>query len=241
MRYGIISDIHGNLEALEAVLEALMKDEIDELLCIGDIVGYGADPSECIAKIKEINPITVCGNHDAASINLLDISYFNDSAKDAIVWTSNNISVTEKEYLKKLPILYKNRYLEMVHGTLKNPEEFNYMIDIYAAKATFELMRGKVCFVGHSHIPGIFTLKGGKINYYEAPIIKISKYEKVIINVGSVGQPRDKDPRLSYVIYDTVRKTVEMKRKEYDIKKAAKKILDAGLSPSIAERLEKGI
>lgn len=241
MRYGIISDIHGNLEALEASINALKGESIDELLCIGDIVGYGANPSECITKIRELRPITVCGNHDAACSGFIDIEYFNDSAKEAIIWTSINISLDEKEYLKKLPFSYKNRYLEMAHGTLNSPEDFNYMIDSYAAKTTFECMNGRVCFVGHSHVPGMFTLKKDEIEYRERPSIKLSDYKKVIINAGSVGQPRDRDPRLSYVVYDTDKMIVEIKRKEYDIKKAEKKILDAGLSPFIAERLSKGV
>ena len=164
MRYGIISDIHGNLEAFEAAIESLKKESIDQLFCAGDVVGYGADPEECIEKTKSTASLIIGGNHDAAVVGLMDIDRFNESARIAIEWTRNNISEEGVRFLKDLGLAFKNRHIELVHGTLQEPEEFHYMFDKNSASKTFELMEIPVTFVGHTHVPGIFSLKENKIN-----------------------------------------------------------------------------
>jgi len=241
MKYGIISDIHANLEALEVAIDALSGEKIEMLLCAGDIVGYGADPGLCIEKIKSLRSIIVCGNHDEACVDLTDIACFNDSAKKAILWTKEKLTEEDKNYLKNLGLVYKNRYLTLVHGTLYEPEMFHYMIDANAAYATFSLMQNRVCFVGHSHTPGIYLYKNDRMSYFYKEKIKIGKDEKIIVNVGSVGQPRDGDPRLCYSTYDTESGVIELKRLEYDVKLAQKKMRDAGLPYFLADRLATGV
>jgi len=241
MRYGIISDIHGNLEAFEAVMEALLREEIDEYLCGGDIVGYGADPIACIEKIKALGLSTVCGNHDLTSSDLGGIDNFSKAAREAVIWTHQNISRLDAAFLKKLNFVYKNKHLTLVHGTLREPEAFHYMFTRAAARATFNLMDTGVCFVGHSHAPGIFSYENETISPFFKDKAELSGGEKLIVNTGSVGQPRDGDPRACYCVYDTREGSVELKRIAYDIQKTQKKILEAGLAPYLANRLEQGL
>ena len=241
MRYGIISDIHANLEALEVAIDALSREKIDKYLCVGDIVGYGADPTECIRKTRALDPVVVLGNHDAASCGLRSTRDFNEPAKNAILWTQKNIETSDIDFLKSLEMVYKNRDLTLAHGTLQEPEEFHYMLHKNDADATFALMDTPVCFVGHSHSPGIFSGKQGKVDYFYKEKVKISKSERMIVNTGSVGQPRDGDPRLCYSVYDSLAGTVELKRLPYDVPKAQKKILKAGLPPFLASRLGDGM
>jgi len=167
MRYGIFSDVHSNLEALDAVLEAYKKERIDRYLCVGDIVGYAANPRECIEKAKMLAMITVAGNHDWASVNLFSTDYFNPLAKEAIIWTQRNLDDQGRYFLGGLKLIYKNEDLTMVHGTLDKPQDFNYMSDGYTAAKTFGLLENNICFVGHTHMPGIFIeSENGGIKYH---------------------------------------------------------------------------
>ncbi|MBU1726333.1 MAG: metallophosphatase family protein [Candidatus Omnitrophica bacterium] len=238
MRYGIFSDIHANLEAFDAVLKAYDKEAIDQYFCVGDVVGYGADPDECAKKNKELAKVTVAGNHDWAAVNLFSAQYFNPFAREALSWTTNNISESSKVYLQSLGLVYKNNDFSLVHGTLNNPQDFDYMRDTTYAKETFGLMETKVCFVGHSHIAGIFTMSEDKtLHYTEQPFAQINDDCKYIVNTGSVGQPRDADPRACFCIFDTEKKEVSIKRVAYDIKTASKKIIRAGLPQFLGSRL----
>lgn len=241
MKYGIFADIHSNLEAFEAVLEALRSEGIQHYLCAGDIVGYGANPAECIHRIKELDSITVCGNHDWASVGLLDISYFNPVASQAVLWTEKWLSARERTFLSALKLIYYGETFTLVHGTLDNAEKFHYIYDAYTARNTFELTPTNICFVGHSHIPlVIFKKQGNKIGYLLEPKIEISPKVVYVINVGSVGQPRDGDARASFCTYDSDKKIIEMKRVSYDFKKAQNKIIKAGLPEGLAWRLAEG-
>ena len=241
MRYAILSDIHGNLEALEAALKALEDERIDKFLCAGDIVGYGADPGLCIKITRQVCPEIVIGNHDAASAGAYDMNAFNDAARSAIAWTKKKLTEHEASFLKKLEFVFSNEHLTMVHGTLQESESFHYMFERNAAARTFSEMKTRVCFVGHTHVAGIFSEKENRIRYLSKSKVKISKGEKLIVNAGSVGQPRDGDPRACFSVYDTDRGFVESKRMPYDVKRAQKKILEAGLPPFLAFRLEQGI
>jgi len=241
MRYAVISDIHGNLEALEAVIEALSGEKIDRFISPGDIVGYGRDPVECIKKVRRLGCITVCGNHDAASSGVLGLSNFNAAAREAILWTKKELGHRDIEFLKELKLVYKNEDLTLVHGTLQEPGEFRYMLEGFDARGTFALMETPICFVGHSHIPGIFRRRGHQAEYVPETKLTLRKNEPVIVNAGSVGQPRDNDKRLAYAVYDTEKKSVELKRIAYDIELAQKKILEAGLPSFLAARLGRGV
>ncbi len=241
MRYGIFSDIHSNLEALDAVIEVYHKEDIDKYLCIGDVVGYAANPKECIAKVKMLAMITVAGNHDQASVGLSSTDYFNPLAKEAIFWTERNLDEQSRSFLAGLPLVYKNEDLTLVHGTLDEPCDFNYMTDGSIAFKTFELLETEICFVGHTHIAGVFIKsKHSHIRYQEDNNIDIKEENKYIINVGSVGQPRDGNPKAAYCIYDTDKKNVQIKRINYDIQSAREKIITERLPRFLGERLLMG-
>jgi putative phosphoesterase len=241
VRYGIFSDIHSNLEAFDEVIKAYKKEKIDKYLCVGDIVGYAADPKECIAKLKQINAETIAGNHDWAAVGLTDTTYFRPVAKQAILWTAKQLNDEEKDFLKSLKLVYENKDLIMVHGTLNQPEEFYYLLDIDSAQATFDLMKKNICFVGHSHVTGIFIKDKEKISYINQSDIAITPDKKYIVNVGSVGQPRDRDNRATYCVFDTEKQEVYLKRVNYDIQAAQEKIIHTGLPSILAERLASGM
>ena len=237
----MFSDIHSNLEALSSVEDAISREKVDHIFSVGDIVGYGADPARCIKKTKEITKTVICGNHDAAVIGTSDARFFNSSARKAVFWTKENLSEKECAFLQKLKLSYKNKDLTLVHGTLHEPEQFHYMLDLQSAYMTFSLMKTRVCFVGHTHVPGIFALKSDEISYITRGSYSFGKDEKIIVNAGSVGQPRDGDPRAAYCIYDTDKSMIEIKRCGYDIQAAQKKIVKAGLPEFLAERLAEGV
>ena len=243
MKYAIFSDIHGNLEAYQAVLGALRKEGELKYFCVGDIVGYGADPAACIKATKRLNPVIVCGNHDWAAVGLTSMEYFNDYAKKAALWTASVLGKEDKDYLSSLKLTYTDEEMTLVHGTLMRPGRFEYVFDFDTAYRMMELMATKIAFIGHSHVPGIFFMEGDNVEYNSGPKVKYSKdsqNKKCLVNVGSVGQPRDGDWRASYCVWDKDAGTLEIKRVEYDVAKARKKILDAGLPEILAERLRKG-
>jgi predicted phosphodiesterase len=239
MRYGIFADVHSNLEALEAVINAYKNEHIDHYLCAGDVIGYAADPGECIEKIKALSAISVAGNHDWAAVDLFSADYFNPLARQAVLWTRDNLGDDNKRFLKSLKLLYKSEHFVMVHGTLNNPGDFNYMNDGYMAEETFKLLDADICFLGHTHVAGVFVKdKNNRISYLKESDIK--EDNKYIVNVGSVGQPRDGNPKAAYCIYDTDRRKVKIKRIGYDIETAARRIIKAGLPRFLADRLAVG-
>ncbi|NQT45929.1 MAG: metallophosphoesterase family protein [Candidatus Omnitrophica bacterium] len=240
MRYALISDVHGNLEALEAVIEALQKERVDEYLSTGDIIGYGADPSKCIERVRGLTEKVVCGNHEWAVRDLKYTDYFNPYAKAAVYWTRQMINTEELNYANSLNHLLKEKDFTLVHGTLHRPEEFRYMRDEREALMSFRLQDTPLCFLGHTHSPGIYWEREGRISYSQDKIVKLAEGTKYIINCGSIGQPRDGNPKASYCIYDDEAKKIEFKRIAYDIKKAQDKIRGAGLPDIIADRLAEG-
>lgn len=225
MKIGIISDLHSNWEALNAALESLEKRGVKRLLCLGDVVGYGANPAECLELVQSRAEIVLLGNHDAAIAGLEDLAHFNDFAKVAVVWTQDVMTKPQREFLASLPLEVKIENLHLVHSTPSDPKAWNYIFSAYDTLGQFETVDGQICFVGHSHVPG---------EYYENPAERTGRR---IVNVGSVGQPRDRDPRLCYVIYDDESGQVQFIREEYDVETAAGKIRRAGLPEFLADRL----
>lgn len=243
MRYAILSDIHGNLEAFESVLDALSQERIDGYLSLGDVVGYGADPKECIKLLKSLNPsVLIAGNHEWGALGKTDISYFNEVAKEAVLWTKKSIDNDDLEFFKSFPLVYEDERMTLVHGTLNMPEEFYYIFDTEDAYVTISHMNNSLCFVGHTHIPGIFISDESKtkVDISEIMDVRVDNERRYIVNAGSIGQPRDGDPRASFAVYDDEEFTVEIKRAQYDIKKAQQKIIKAGLPPQLAQRLAEG-
>ena len=241
MRYAVISDIHGNLEAFESVLDAISKERVDSYLFVGDIIGYGADPKGCIKMLKSLDPaVAIAGNHEWGVIDKLDVSYFNDTARNAILWTKKALDNSEIEYLRSFPLAYEDEKITLVHGTLNMPEEFYYILDTEDAYVTLSQMKSRLCFVGHSHVPGIFASDHTKVEYFERTDVKMDGERRYLVNVGSVGQPRDGNPAAAFAIYDDEELAIEIKRVDYDVKKAQDKILKAGLPAELAQRLSEG-
>jgi len=240
MRYGIFSDVHSNLEAFQSVLEAYKDKNIDKYYCLGDVVGYSANPKECIGLIQDNKIETIAGNHDWALSGRFSMDYFNDYAKEALLWTQKHTSPEEKVSLDKLEISKQEKDFVLVHGTLYNPEEFHYMLDPYAIRRTFELMNCNLCFVGHTHCAEVFIDDKQQICYSGESLINLEPNKKYIINVGSVGQPRDRDPRASFCIYDSDKKEVEFFRIDYDMESTHRKVLNSGLPTFLANRILEG-
>ncbi len=240
MKYAVISDIHANLEALEAVLEDIKKEGAEKCVCVGDVVGYGADPHECIARVREICPVCVAGNHDFATIEKTNIEFFNAYARQATLWTRQSITEEDRKYLEALPLVADvDDLFTLVHGTLYAPALFDYIQTTFDAYLSLQVLEKPLCFVGHSHVPISFFLDDA-VTYSTEPVIRLKEGVKAIVNIGSVGQPRDDDPRAAYAVYDSDKGLIVIKRIEYDIEKAIKKVKDAGLPEILGERLRYG-
>ncbi len=240
MRYAIISDIHGNLEGLQAVLRECSLAQVQAVLCSGDIVGYGANPKECLEIIRQFKIISVAGNHDWAVSGRLDFSHFTDDGRRAVEWTRGHIAMEDIAYLNALELSIKNKDCILVHASLYEPQQFRYMTNLSKASISFPLMDVPVCFIGHTHVPGVFVEADGKIYNMDNSTIEIQLKYKYIVNVGSVGQPRDGNPMASFCIYDTQLQTIELRRVPYNIHEAQRKIIEAGLPRTLASRLAVG-
>jgi len=240
LRYAILGDIHSNLEALEAVLHALETERIDHYVCVGDVVGYGADPKHCLDRIRDLCDVIVAGNHDWAVAGTLSMEFFNAYAKAAIHWTRTQLDGDDIAWLRDLPLQADvDRKTMLVHSTVHDPIAFDYLLTSYDAHLSMRVLKKPLCFVGHSHIPITFMERGG-LGFTFADTIDLTRVEKVIVNPGSVGQPRDENPDAAFAIYDTVKRRVTLHRVPYDIETAARKISDAGLPAPLADRLHVG-
>lgn len=240
MRYAIFGDVHGNGEALDAVFLDMEKARVERRLCLGDIVGYGAEPLECLRRIRSLEIEAVQGNHDSAAVGETPLEYFNPFAKRAVEWTTERLAESDTAWLRGLPLVCDCDGFTLVHSSLSAPREWGYILDYAAARRCFDLLPAHACFVGHSHVPLVFKEKDETITVRRSETTTMEPAARYIVNVGSVGQPRDGDPRASYGVYDAGRGTVELRRVEYDIRTAQQKILDAGLPEFLAVRLDAG-
>lgn len=240
MRYGIFSDVHSNMEALESVVGFYKNENIDRFIFLGDIIGYGAQPRPVTTLLNSLNPLCIAGNHDWGVCDRLNLDYFNEYAKIAIVWTREKLTKEQIQRLYLLPLIYEEADFICVHSSLIEPEQFHYITDKYDAALNLAVLNKRICFIGHSHRQEFYYRKDNEIIYGHEDKVDIYPSRKYIVNVGSVGQPRDKDPRSCCCIYDTEDNTVSFRRIKYDIKAAADKILDAGLPHLLASRLYAG-
>jgi diadenosine tetraphosphatase ApaH/serine/threonine PP2A family protein phosphatase len=223
VKLAIISDIHANLEALQTVLKRLEKEAVDQIVCLGDVVGYGANPEECVDLVRAHCGICVMGNHDAALADVIQLQYFNAYARSAIEWSRKIVSPKSLDYLKSLPMTHVIEDILLVHATPREPAAWNYIHTAEDAIPNFKAMQpSTACFIGHSHIPARFDSEDKS---------------QMIVNIGSIGQPRDRDPRAACGIYDTETRHFEQIRESYDVQAAAQKIRDAGLPEFLASRL----
>ena len=239
MKYAILGDIHANLEALEAVLVDAKKEEVTHYACLGDLVGYAANPKECMDIIRKIGCPVVKGNHDDYASVDDDVTNFRPMAADAIRWTRQQLSPEERQWLRDLRYVRFVESFTIVHATLDMPQKWGYVMDKLAAASSFSYQNTAVCFYGHTHQPCAFVrdgvVKGGQFEK-----LRIEPGKKYLINVGSVGQPRDGNPLAAYAIYDMDANTVTLKRLPYDIAAAQAKIYAVGLPEKCATRLELG-
>jgi diadenosine tetraphosphatase ApaH/serine/threonine PP2A family protein phosphatase len=241
MKYALLSDIHSNLEAFQAVIKDLECEKVDHICFLGDIVGYGADPGKCIDLLENLTSRVVAGNHDWAAVGLTDTTYFNPAAKSAVDWTAEKISSAHRKFLKKLPLTHLLPPIQLVHATPLKPETWDYIFSLKEALDGFTNCEQQICFIGHSHSPVAFVEnREGKVSLLSDSSFQVRDEQRYIINVGSVGQPRDGDPRAAYGIYDSKDGSFSLKRVAYPMEVTQKKIVEAGLPPFLASRLSEG-
>jgi predicted phosphodiesterase len=232
MRFAIISDIHSNYEALTKALEIIDAKNISEIICLGDIVGYGASPNECVEIVRERCSIILKGNHDEAAAQPELKATFTALARTAIIWTHKELEKENLLFLSELPYRGKKNDILFVHAAPKNPAAWEYIATEEQAVEQFKSFVEKICFIGHTHTPIIF----GR----EKETKTITVNDRYIINVGSIGQPRDGNPMLSFGIFDTDSWEFELVRSKYDIEAAVKKVLQKGLPEELGFRLRYG-
>jgi predicted phosphodiesterase len=239
MKYAIIADIHGNLEAFQVVLEDIQEQGCTHYACLGDVVGYNANPKECLDKVRSMNIPCVKGNHDEYCSTDDTMEGFNPAAAQAVAWTRKQLTEDDREWLRDLKYQRMVNNFTIVHATLDGPQRWGYVFDKLAAAASFTYQSTNVCFFGHTHVPVAFMrdsmVRGGTYSKF-----KVEPGKKYFVNVGAVGQPRDNNPKAAYVVYDLDEGTIELRRLEYDIAAAQKKIIKAGLPERLAERLAYG-
>ncbi len=240
-KIAIISDIHANLPALRTVLEDIDNRGIETIVCLGDIVGYGPNPNECCAIIRERNIPSLMGNHDKVAIDLEKIEYFNEIARNAILWTNKTLEPDHIAYLSEMPYVRTYEPLTLVHASPCKPKDWNYVLTMGDARTNFECFDQWICFIGHSHQPFAVEQTEQDIECHTVENIPLNKNNRYIVNVGSVGQPRDRDPRSCYVVYDPDEMSLHFRRLEYDIKETQQAIKEAGLDANLALRLERGV
>ena len=243
MRCAVISDIHANLEALRAVLARIIELGADRIVCLGDVVGYNADPNECIDLMRSKGTACVMGNHDAAACGIEEPDVFNTNAQQAVYWTREHLTGENRSYLRALPRAKQINDLFLCHGTVNDTN--HYLLYDSDAQENFTLMeellgRPRLCFFGHTHIKTAYSAAGPVLERELADEMRLSGNKRYLVNPGSVGQPRDGDPQAAFLIYDAREQTVVFHRVEYDIAACQDKIIRAGLPARLAERLSQG-
>lgn len=246
MLIAIFSDIHANIDALKLVVKAYEQHDppIDKYVCLGDVVGYGAEPNACCEVVRELGATTVVGNHDAAVCGRMNYAYYYDAARNALDWHARRLDEDHHEWLRSLP--YKEDFEDVTfcHGSPVNMEDFEYVFNLQQANQLLSHWDdlNSVTFIGHSHLTKSFRLdqEEGAVEVF-GPKLHFDEDHKYIVTVGSVGQPRDNDNRSCYGVYDTEERTFQFHRLDYDIREAARKIFESDLSSDFAKRLFFGI
>jgi diadenosine tetraphosphatase ApaH/serine/threonine PP2A family protein phosphatase len=242
MRIGLVSDIHANLEALQAVLTHLDAQGLDALVCLGDFVGYGPDPNECVELLRARLRAAVLGNHDQAAVGGRPIDDFNLYAQAAMVWTAKVLTPGARAFLAALPERAEIEGMLLVHGSPRQPVD-EYMFDTRTARASFVADGFRVAFIGHTHQPAVFVERNHRVSARgllpEVPL-SLRPAHRYIINIGSVGQPRDTDPRAACAVLDTAGPTVTLYRVAYPVERTQDKMEAAGLPVPLIERLALG-
>lgn len=242
MKFALISDIHANLEALEAVVDDARTCGVDRFICLGDIVGYGSDPGVCLEAIKDLDCIAIIqGNHDVYAADERDLSSFNPLASRATIWTREQLTDDQRAWLAKLPLEARlGEDVSLVHATPGEPESWAYVRFHDEGFYAIQAQATRLCFYGHTHIPMAFQLIDGEVRQRDDGAYDLTVGARWLINVGSVGQPRDGDWRAAWSLLDLDAERVDLRRVEYDLVTCQQKIVAAGLPPRLAERLAQG-
>ena len=243
MRYAVFSDVHANMEALEAVLTDAARRSPDAYLCLGDVVGYGPDPNECVARVRSLGAVAIAGNHDRGAVGRFDAAAFSSLARVAIEWTAQVLTEENRAFLAALPDRFESATFVAVHGSPREPVE-EYILDLPTALAVFAETDFRVCLVGHTHLPGVFALKeDGHVQTQDLrpdEALGLARTSRYIVNAGSVGQPRDGDPRAAYLVFDDEGGRVSLHRVRYPIAETQAKMAARGLPPLLSRRLAAG-
>ena len=244
MKYGIFGDVHGNLEALEAVLEDMEEQGVTHPLCLGDLVGYGANPSECLEVVRALGCPVVRGNHDDLVTLGKPPASFSESARISLDYARRLLNPSQLNFLRRLPLVWSEDPITLVHATLDGPESWGYISTRLEAQTCFLYQKTPLCFVGHTHRPCAFAQEK-EVRPLEFRLVDIhpdrtKAGRKFLFNVGSVGQPRDGDWRASYAVFSPEKQLIDLRRVNYNIEKASAKIIKAGLPESLSKRLFKG-
>ncbi len=239
MKIALFGDIHANLEALNTCLEDAEAQGCESYVCLGDVVGYNADPVACLEKIQSMDCPVVKGNHDEDCGGDHSLEMMNPVAAEALQWTRQQLDAEQREWLARLRMVRQVGDFTVVHSTLDQPNIWNYVTNKFDAMSNFSYQFTQVCFHGHTHVPRVFV-RGSRVQEVQPESVAIEPGMKYFINAGSVGQPRDGDWRASYCIYDTDNNIVVFRRLEYDIKTTQQKIMDAGLPKVLADRIAEG-
>lgn len=242
MKYAIFSDIHSNLEALVAVLEDMYEQGVTHTVCLGDVVGYNASPRECLTLVRTLDCPVMMGNHDEMVAGVRgNPAHFNALASEGITHSKKNLSNEDRQFLANRPMYMNLEGFTVVHASMDDPENWNYVTSALEASNSMVYQKTGVCFCGHTHVPKIFIKDVGQVKELPPTLrMEFQKNKHYLINVGAVGQPRDRDWRASYVIYNLEDQTLEFRRVSYDLEKSQKKILAAGLPEPLAARLAMG-
>ena len=241
MRLGLISDIHANLEALEAVLEDMKKHKVDKIFCLGDVIGYGCDPIECLRLVNETCELKLMGNHEFAAMGLMPSEHLNEIARESLAWTRQKIGDREMAIISDFELDATFEDIRLVHASPYEPENWHYVLSTREALVSFECFFEKICFLGHTHIPVIFSLSPqGRLRQTAGHDFLPDDENRYLINIGSVGQPRDNDPRACYVIFDTEEWSVTFNRVDYDISRTQEKMSRAKIPAMLIDRLSTG-
>lgn len=240
MLHALVSDVHANLEALEVVLADIARRGADDIVCLGDFVGYGASPNECMDLLCPRIEQAVLGNHDQAAIDASVLDDFNPEAAAAARWTARQLTPEHAAWLAELPYSLPWHGARLVHAAPAEPGAWEYVLSLSVAEDEMKHCAEPVCFVGHSHVPGTFEFQGARGSYGRDAVIRARRDRRYLIVVPSVGQPRDGDPRAGYLLWDDTAWTFEHVRLVYDVESAQTRILGTGLPPSLAARLRWG-
>ncbi|TSA36409.1 MAG: metallophosphoesterase [Verrucomicrobiaceae bacterium] len=240
MRFAIFGDIHANLHALQTVMDDSKEQNCTHYVCMGDVVGYNAFPRECLDLVRGLECPVVKGNHDEQASMFGFQEGFNALAEEAMNWTRNQLSEEDKEWLRTLRLQRQVRDFTIVHATLDTPHKWGYVFNQLDAAASFSYQHTSLCFIGHTHSPKAYLRDGSVRTIPLDEPLQLQPAKKYLVNVGSVGQPRDGDWRSAYCVYDTTKNEITLRRIPYDLPAAQKAILDAGLPTKLAERLAVG-